>query len=85
MGSTLPSKFLINPSFNQMLLINKTEDIITTDEYGTLNIPDDHHFYFMMTQKTLFMVNARKNDLAKTHMSVDFKDIEEWGEDNNGN
>jgi hypothetical protein len=85
MGSTLPSKFLVNPGFSHMLLLNRTEDIVTTDEFGTLNIPDDHHFYFMMTASTLYMVNARKNDLAKTHMSVDFKDLEDRAEDDEGN
>jgi hypothetical protein len=85
MGSTLPNKFLVNPGFNHMLILNKTEDIISTDDHGYINIPDDHHFYFMITDTTLFMVNARKNDLARTHMSIDFKDLEERSEDQDGN
>ncbi len=52
--------------------MNKSEDIISKDDYGFLNIPDDTHFYFMMDSKTLYMVDARRNDLAKTHLSINF-------------
>ncbi len=48
-------------------------NITDKDDYGYLNIPDESHFYFMMNEDTLFMVDARRNDLAKTHMSIEFK------------
>lgn len=71
----MPTRFLINPAFDHQMYMNKSEDIITTDDYGYLNIPDDHHFYFMMDNTTLYMVTARRNDIAKTQMSIDFHSL----------
>jgi hypothetical protein len=52
--------------------LNKKTDIVSTDDAGFLNIPDDFHFFFMMDINTLYMVNGRTNDLAKTTLSIDF-------------
>jgi hypothetical protein len=62
----MPNRFLINPGFAHQMYMNKSEDILTTDDHGFLNIPDDHHFYCMMDNQTLYMVNARRNDMART-------------------
>ena len=53
--------------------LNASEDLSGEDEYGYLNIPDEYHFYLMMSETNLYMVNARRNDLATTHLSIDFK------------
>lgn len=52
-------------------------NLTESDDYGYLNIPDDHHFYAMMTDETFYLVDARRNDLAKTHTSIDFKTLKE--------
>lgn len=75
--ASLPSKFLVNTQFSHQMAINKEEDLISSDEYGYLNIPDEVHFYFMMNAKNLYMVNGRRNDLATTQISVAFLDLVE--------
>lgn len=59
------------------MLLNATTDLITTDDWGYMAIPDDHHFFFMMDEFTLYMVNSRTNDLARTQLSVDFHMLKE--------
>jgi len=31
----------------------------------------------MMTEESFYLVDARRNDLAKTHISLDFKNLKE--------
>ena len=69
----MPNKFLINSGFGFQMKLNASEDLSGEDEYGYLNIPDEYHFYLMMSETNLYMVNARRNDLATTHLSIDFK------------
>ena len=70
--------------FSHQMGQNKETDIVISDDYGFLNIPDEVHFYFMMNAKSLYMVNGRRNDLATTQISVSFDDLVERGFDEAG-
>lgn len=52
-------------------------DLTEKDEYGFKNIPDNIHFYGMMNDQTLYLVQARRNDLAKTYLSIEFNLLKE--------
>lgn len=43
------------------------------DEYGPMDIPDNLHFFFVLTKKTVFALTARKNDLARTRKSLEIR------------
>ena len=43
------------------------------DDCGSLEIPDAFHFFFYLTFDALYIVSARKNDLAKTFRVLNFK------------
>ena len=55
--------------------MNATEDLVTSDDHGYLNIPDQVHFYVMINKDSLYMVEARRNDLAKTYFTIQFNQL----------
>lgn len=69
----MPIRFLKNPAFYHQMEMDPNTDLKQSDAHGFLNIPDDHHFYAMMNEETFYLVDARRNDLARTHTSIDFK------------
>jgi len=56
---------------------NPKTNLKEKDDWGYLNIPDNVHFYGMMNDQTLYLVQARRNDLAKTYLSIEFSWLKE--------
>jgi hypothetical protein len=42
-----------------------------SDEYGALEIPSKLHFFFVLTKRSLYVLTARDNDLARTRKSME--------------
>jgi len=42
------------------------------DEFGTMNIPDDQHFFSIVTRTSLFILTGRVNDIMRTYKSIDW-------------
>lgn len=77
-ASSIPNKFEFNPGFEAQFSFgrNPTFTDKDKDENGFFNIPDDTHFFFVLTRKTLYAMNARRNDIAKTYKSIELQWIE---------
>ena len=56
--------FFLNEAYYEQL--KKPFDISTKDSYGTIDIPDNIHFFFTLTKDSLYIISARRNDIAKT-------------------
>lgn len=54
------------------------------DEFGTMNIPDDQHFFSIVTRTSLFILTGRVNDIMRTYKSIDWTQIEDVFYDGNG-
>ena len=57
--------FFVNDAFFEQQK-RKCEDDGKTDGFGSINIPDNVHFFFALTKDTLFVLSSRRNDIAKT-------------------
>jgi len=77
-ASSIPNKFEYNVGYLAQFTWgrNPTFTDKDKDEWGFLNIPDDTHFFFILTRKTLYAMNARRNDIAKTYKSIEMDWIE---------
>lgn len=77
-ASSVPNKFEYNPSYLAQFSWGRKPGFTDKekDEFGFFNIPDDTHFFFILTKKSLFAVNARRNDIAKTYKSLELEWIE---------
>jgi len=69
--SFVPKKFEYNPGYLTQSSSDKDKD-----SWGSFNIPDDTHFFFVLTRKTLYAMNSRRNDIAKTYKSIEMEWIE---------
>ena len=45
------------------------------DDYGSLEIPDNLHFFFTLTKTALYIISARRNDIAKTQEVLQISSI----------
>jgi len=54
------------------------------DEFGTINIPDDQHFFGVATRTSFFVLTGRRNDITRTYKSIDWPYIEDVFYDENG-
>ena len=61
-ASSIPNKFEYNPGHQAQFSWgrNPTFTDKDKDEWGFFNIPDDTHFFFVLTKKTLYAMNARR-------------------------
>lgn len=61
-ASSVPNKFEYNPGYLAQFSYGRTPtfDEKDKDQWGYFNIPDDTHFFFVLTKKTLFAVSARR-------------------------
>jgi len=71
LDSFVPNKFEYNPAYLAQATSDKDKD-----SWGSFNIPDDTHFFFFLTRKTLYAMNSRRNDIAKTYKSIELDWIE---------
>lgn len=60
--SPIPNKFEYNPAWQAQFSWgrNPTFSDKDKDQWGFFNIPDDTHFFFVLTRKTLYAMNARR-------------------------
>lgn len=65
-ASSIPDKFEYNPGYLAQYSYgrNPTFTDKDKDEWGFFNIPDDTHFFFVLTRKTLYAMNARRVQLS---------------------
>ncbi len=62
-----PSKFEYNQAYYNQFIGGKNvsfDPAKDKDQYGWYDIPDDHHFFFVLTKKTLFVISARRVSLS---------------------
>ena len=58
----MPTKFEYNPAYLAQFSFDRHPSFTDKDkdEYGYFNIPTDTHFFFVLTTKTLYVINARR-------------------------
>ena len=70
------SQFMKNPSYVQELSVVRNFNSPSTsnyqDRWGSLYIPDPNSFFFYLSSRKLYIVSARKNDMAETKAVLDF-------------
>ncbi len=61
-ASIVPNKFEYNPAYAAQFAYGRkpTFDEKDKDQWGFFNIPDDTHFFFILTGKTLYVLSARR-------------------------
>lgn len=61
-ASSVPNKFEYNPAYAAQFSYGRkpTFDEKDKDQWGFFNVPDDTHFFFILTQKTLYVLSARR-------------------------
>ena len=61
-ASSVPNKFEYNPGYLAQFSWGRNPTFTDKDKdtWGFFNIPDDTHFFFVLTRKTLFAMNARR-------------------------
>ncbi len=65
-----PKAFYINPSYSLQFTDNRMVDSELRDTFGSVEIPDEYHFFMVLTYDSLYITTARRNDLTKTVDSV---------------
>ena len=55
-----PSDFFKNMAFYEQMKSGLTLDLAKSDNVGYLNIPDEDHFFFILTENTLNVLSSRK-------------------------
>ncbi len=61
--SISPKAFFINSAYEAQGL---NADIELKDEFGTVNIPDQFHFFFVLKKNAIYITSSRRNQIAKT-------------------
>ena len=58
----MPTKFEYNQAYLAQFSFGRMPGFTDKDkdEYGYYNIPSDTHFFFVLTTKTLYVINARR-------------------------
>lgn len=64
-----PKSFEFNSAFTAQMAGGVMPSRVK-DSYGFLDIPTETSFFFILTHKTLYVVSARKNGIAKTVKSL---------------
>jgi len=52
--------------------MKKTYDKTEKDDFGPIDIPDASHFFMTLTKDALYVLSARRNELAKTQEVLSF-------------
>ncbi len=65
-----PEKFFKNSDFYKQMQGGQTVELTKKDSHGYVNIPDDDHFYFIVTQKNLNVLSSRKVSNIITHRAM---------------
>lgn len=68
-------QFIKNPSYvheSPVRTINSAMASKYQDQWGSLYIPDPNSFFFYLSARKLYIVSARKNDMAETKAVLDF-------------
>ncbi len=65
-----PKAFYINPSYAIQFDGSKQIDSDKRDAFGSIEVPDQYHFFMELTYDALYIVTARRNDLIKTVDSI---------------
>jgi len=71
-----PNKFEYNEEFRDQRknhnILNGSDSDSEGDNYvpGPNDIPDDTHFFFILTKRTLFALNHYSNSITKTYKSL---------------
>ena len=58
--SEKPQKFEYNTQYLRQFYNNDPNKINKEDEFGSIDIPTELHFFFVLTKKTLYALNSRK-------------------------
>jgi hypothetical protein len=70
-----PREFFKNMAFYEQMKNGVTLDLTATDEVGYRNIPDEEHFFFILTDTSMNILSARKTNLARTMDVLNIDDI----------
>jgi len=65
-----PKAFYINPSYALQFSENQEVDSELHDQFGSIEVPDEYHFFMELTYDAMYIVTARRNDLIKTVDSI---------------
>jgi hypothetical protein len=60
-----PTDFLKNMAFYQQMSDGETMDLSKSDGIGFVNIPDEDHFFFILTENSLNVLSSREVYLIK--------------------
>ena len=55
-----PKDFFKNMAFYEQMKNGQTLDLAKADSVGYINIPDEDHFFFILTENTLNVLSSRK-------------------------
>jgi hypothetical protein len=55
-----PKDFFKNMAFYEQMKNGQTLDLSKADSVGYINIPDEDHFFFILTENTLNVLSSRK-------------------------
>ena len=55
-----PKDFFKNMAFYEQMKNGQTLDLTKKDKIGYVNIPDEDHFFFILTENTLNVLSSRK-------------------------
>jgi len=69
-----PNEFFKNFAFYEQFKSGEILDLNKKDIVGYVNVPDEDHFFFVLTANTLNVLSSRKNKYAKT---IDILNLEE--------
>lgn len=61
-NNDMPTKFDYNPAYQEQFSHGRTPDfsIKSQDQFGFFNIPSELSFFFVLSPKTLYVINARR-------------------------
>lgn len=55
-----PKEFLKNTAFYEQMKKGETLDLTKNDTVGFINVPDEDHFFFILTENSLNVLSSRK-------------------------
>lgn len=74
-----PTKFEFNQAYyDQYNNFGKNASFTDKDkdDFGWFDIPDDTHYFFVLSPTTLYAISGRRNDVAKTYKSLELSWLE---------
>ena len=68
--------FFVNEAwYDQAARMNSTKEM-ESDDFGTVDIPDKTHFFFVMGEEAIYVFSARRNDVSKVVRSMNLVEIQ---------